>query len=399
MVFNPDITKQGVEILFSNKKKHSQLDPLTFNGIPVKKVSETKHLGMILDSRLSFNSHLDEKLARARQGLGVMKQIKKWVTQKTLEIVYKMYIRPHLEYGDLVFDKADQRRTSVFSDQRTNYTNSCKVESIQYQAARVAIGAWKSSEIKETYTILGWESLESRRTFRKLALLYQILKQKSPTYLYNIIATQEFREGSRKANSLELKSYPSRTLFYRKSFFPSVIVDWNRLDLSIKTALSKSVFKKRLLNLARPKKQSYFGITDNNKVRHLTTLRLKLSPLNAHKFAYNFDDTPYPYCRVCETIEYTPHFLVHCRSYKNIRTNLYNNISVFIGSNVSSIPKRRLVSILLYGMEDMPDSVNKLILEEVANFIFSSKRMEKPKTVLVPVPGGVGGGRKYLAYV
>ena len=59
------------------KKKHSQLDPLTFNGIPVKKVSETKHLGMILDSRLSFNSHLDEKLARARLGLGVMKQIKK----------------------------------------------------------------------------------------------------------------------------------------------------------------------------------------------------------------------------------------------------------------------------------------------------------------------------------
>ena len=42
-------------------------------------------------------------------------------------------------------------------------------------------------------------------------------------------------------------------------------------------------------------------------------------------------------------------------------------------------------------MEDMPDSVNKLILEEVANFIFSSKRMEKPKTVLVPVPGGLGG--------
>ena len=48
----------------------------------------------------------------------------------------------------------------------------------------------------------------------------------------------------------------------------------------------------------------------------------------------------------------------------------------------------------------MPDSVNRLILEEVANFIFSSKRMEKPKTVLVPVTGGVGGGgRKFLAYV
>ena len=67
MVFNPDITKQAVEILFLNKTKHSQLDPLTFNGIPVKKVSETKHLGMILDNRISINSHLGKKLARTRQ--------------------------------------------------------------------------------------------------------------------------------------------------------------------------------------------------------------------------------------------------------------------------------------------------------------------------------------------
>ena len=65
-----------------------------------------------------------------------------------------MHIRPHLEYDDLVFDMADQRRTIIFSDQRTNDTNSCKVESIQYQAARVAIGAWKNSEIKKTYRTL-----------------------------------------------------------------------------------------------------------------------------------------------------------------------------------------------------------------------------------------------------
>ena len=46
MLFNPDISKQAVEVIFSNKKNKSVLDPLSFNGIPVKSVDETKHLGM-----------------------------------------------------------------------------------------------------------------------------------------------------------------------------------------------------------------------------------------------------------------------------------------------------------------------------------------------------------------
>ena len=57
MVFNPDLTKQAVEVLFSKKRKPTQLNELTFNNIPVKKVSETKHLGMSLDSKLVYYSH------------------------------------------------------------------------------------------------------------------------------------------------------------------------------------------------------------------------------------------------------------------------------------------------------------------------------------------------------
>ena len=33
-----------------------------------------------------------------------MKQMKKWVDMRALETVYKLYVRPHLEYGDLVFN-------------------------------------------------------------------------------------------------------------------------------------------------------------------------------------------------------------------------------------------------------------------------------------------------------
>ena len=102
MAFNPDYNKQGVEVIFSNKRSPSNFETLIFNGIPVKKDSETKHLGMILDSKLNFEKHLKEKLSKTNSGLGMMKRIMKWVSRKTQ--VYKLYIRPHLDYGDILYD-------------------------------------------------------------------------------------------------------------------------------------------------------------------------------------------------------------------------------------------------------------------------------------------------------
>ena len=54
MEFNPDNSKQAVEVVFSKKNNKSSIKPLTFNGIPVMAVDKTKHLGMLLDQRLSF---------------------------------------------------------------------------------------------------------------------------------------------------------------------------------------------------------------------------------------------------------------------------------------------------------------------------------------------------------
>ena len=79
MVFNPDITKQAVEIQFSRKRTPTRHDELSFNGIPVKKVKETKHLGMVLDEKLSLTSHIGDKITKAKKELGGMKHITKWV--------------------------------------------------------------------------------------------------------------------------------------------------------------------------------------------------------------------------------------------------------------------------------------------------------------------------------
>ena len=195
MLFNPDISKQAVEIIFSNKTKTSTHDPLVFNNIPVKLVEETKHIGLILDNKLSFFSHINDKLAKAKRRLGTMKQLKKYVSYSVLENVYKLYIRPHFDYGDVVYHTTDINidRTSPFTFE-TNSLIGSKIESIQYTAARIITGAWKGTSRKKLYENLGWESLHDRRTARRLTILYETIDTKFPNYLFDIAKVQFFQK-------------------------------------------------------------------------------------------------------------------------------------------------------------------------------------------------------------
>ena len=58
MSFNPDRTKQAQEIIFSGKKNAARHPPLFFKNFEIKLDSNQKHLGLALDSKLSFNEYI-----------------------------------------------------------------------------------------------------------------------------------------------------------------------------------------------------------------------------------------------------------------------------------------------------------------------------------------------------
>ena len=142
------LSKQ-LKYFFQTKKNKSIFPPLNFNGIPVKQVDETQHLGMILDSNLSFNNHLENKIAKANQGLGVMIQLKKWLSFRVLETIYKLYVRPHLDYGDVLYHTANPNKNETF-ELSPQAASLRKVEEVQYKAAKIITGAWQGTSMEKT---------------------------------------------------------------------------------------------------------------------------------------------------------------------------------------------------------------------------------------------------------
>ena len=80
-MFNPDPTKQAVEITFSRKKNDHPL--VFFKDTPVKKESGNKHLEMVLDSRLSL---------KQKDAIGMLHFLSKYLPrQKLIEFINYMF--------------------------------------------------------------------------------------------------------------------------------------------------------------------------------------------------------------------------------------------------------------------------------------------------------------------
>ena len=103
MSFNPDPNKPPVEIIFSTKLKSTYHPSLFLNGVMVKMVDEHKHLGLILDRKLSFHSHINQTIVKAKSGISVIKFMSSYAPRCALEQIYMSYVRSLIEYGDVIF--------------------------------------------------------------------------------------------------------------------------------------------------------------------------------------------------------------------------------------------------------------------------------------------------------
>ena len=109
-----------------------------------------KHLGLILDSKLNFTSHIRQAILKARRVIGMIKYIFKYVALDVLDQVYKLYVCPHLDYSDSIYHRNDLELIENFT---------IRLEQTQYSAALAIAGAWRLTNRQKLYNELGWESL------------------------------------------------------------------------------------------------------------------------------------------------------------------------------------------------------------------------------------------------
>ena len=174
------------------------------------------------------------------------------------------------------------------------------------------------------------------------------------------------------------RNFKINTEYFKNSFFPYCVNEWNKLGLELRNSLSISKFKKDVLTFIRPKMCPVYKIHDPIGLKFLTRLRVNLSHLREHKFRHNFLDILNPLCSCSLEIESTKHYLLLCPFYTPIRKTLIDNITNAIGP-ISHLSDDKLVNLLLYGSDRYNTEQNSFVLKNTIVFLNkSSERFDIP---------------------
>ena len=79
---------------------------MTILGETIGQVQETKFLGIMLDSKLSWNSHIEYISKKISKGIGILCKARKYLPKNTLITLYYSFVYPYLNYCLEVWGKS-----------------------------------------------------------------------------------------------------------------------------------------------------------------------------------------------------------------------------------------------------------------------------------------------------
>ena len=344
--FSPSKT---FSLMFSRLRENaSAINPLTFLNKIIANVNSHKHLGLTLRKDCLWRDHIDTIVSKASKRLDVLQSLKNKLDRRALQTIYFAFIRPILEYSNIVFCNLLEGEAD-------------ELEAIQLRAARIVTGARRGTSHALLYLETGWEKLSIRRTRHQLIQFYKIINGIAPQYLRDLIPS---RVGSSSRyplrNSDNLTLIKATTNNYHDSFLPSTTVLWNSLSLDIRQSPTLSSFKASLRGRDTRPPTFYFQGTRINQIIHCQ-LRLGCSTLNGHLFANHC--IPDPACDCGASNESTYHYFFLCPIFEQHRNRYIT-------------PLNAPLNVLLYGDSSESLQFNCNIFEQVHYYIGATSRLQ-----------------------
>ena len=145
------------------------MDPvLKLDNDHIQFVKEAKFLGLIWDTKLTFEPHIKYLKALCQKSLNILKVLSRteWGADRTTLLkLYRSLVRSNLDYGGLVYGSASK-------------TALAKLDPVHNQGLRLSLGAFRSSPVESLYVEAHEPPLEIRR--EKVALQYTIKLKANP---------------------------------------------------------------------------------------------------------------------------------------------------------------------------------------------------------------------------
>ena len=207
--------------------------------------SQEKDLGITFDNNLLFDTHIQKAVNKANQMIGIIKRSFDYIDREVFIKLYKALVRPHLEYGNIVWNPNFKRQ-------------SVALEKVQRRATKLLYEC-KDKPYAERLAYLNIHSLKGRRLRGDLIETYKIA---------NKITDIDFKKLFTLTNTNKTRNIEGKLILdhcrtnIRKNFLSQRVVQcWNRLPEHYKFADSTNQFK-NLLDQDWKEKELFFDFDD-----------------------------------------------------------------------------------------------------------------------------------------
>ena len=197
----------------SNIQNQSEIK-IKLGGKEITRTNATKSLGVIIDEHLRWKEQIDSISTKVSRAIGIIRRVKKYVSQDTLELMYCSLVLPYFDYCSLVWDNCSQ-------------TLKDKVQKLQNRAARVITGDNYDIRSSDILKKLGWNNLQDRRNSQTINYVTQALFKKCPEGINQMFHVSDNDNYNLRSNDLVLGLSKPNTNAMKRSFSYAAAKIWN----------------------------------------------------------------------------------------------------------------------------------------------------------------------------
>ena len=184
-----------------------------------------KLLGVVFQSNLKWNKHIQELELKLKTRLTGLRKIKCFISLKLRKIVAESIFQSILSYCIAVWGGAGKGEIEG-------------LQVLQNQAARIVLNVPQRTSRVQLFKSLSWLSVNQLIAFQRLLAVYNIRRSKEPEYLADFLTRENFRKKI---------IIPKTNLSLLKKSFVFVGAElWNSLPQEIRFLENQQKFKTEL---------------------------------------------------------------------------------------------------------------------------------------------------------
>lgn len=199
----------------------------------IVETNEIRDLGIIIDEKLTFDSHCVLKVKQASKITNSIFRTFQTRDTEFLLKLYKIYVLPVLDYGSTIYSPSTRKNVNLLESVQRHFTR------------RIPQFYHSNLPYSSRLDLLGLESLELRRLKQDLCEAYRIIYGHSDVDARNFFDFS-VNDNHTRSNGLKLRIEMCKRN-KRKNFFSNRVSKvWNQLPRTVVTAHNMQSFKTQL---------------------------------------------------------------------------------------------------------------------------------------------------------